>query len=216
MTVAGKEEWVKQLRTASRVVRFSPARLPPEKLEEILEAGCQTASPWNLQPWRFIVAQAESTRAQVLRSCPEPGPATDAPALVIGLGDPRAWKQAPLRLRELMQSGSLTPGNEATHLGRIQQQWSVGDTARVFAIAQTHAALQQILLTALACDICGWWIHEFDADGLARTLHIPDNLVVVGVLALGYCADRAALPTASLARTVFAEAYGLPWRKNGA
>jgi len=29
-------------------------------------------------------------------------------------------------------------------------------------------------------------------------------------------ADRAALPTASLARTVFAEAYGLPWRKNGA
>ena len=60
------------------------------------------------------------------------------------------------------------------------------------------------------------WIHEFDADGLARTLHIPDNLVVVGVLALGYCADRAALPTASLARTVFAEAYGLPWRKNGA
>ena len=54
-------------------------------------------------------------------------------------------------------------------------------------------------------------IHDFNAAQVARTLHVPDSLLVGGVLGLGYCANRAILPAPRVARTVFAEAFGLPW-----
>lgn len=206
-----KTHWLSQLRTGCSVLQFEPRPVPPETLEWILEAGCQTASPWNLQPWQFIVVRSESGRRRLLEHCLEPGPAATAPVLLVAAGNPQAWKRAPERLAELMEHGSLAPGNESSHLQRIQRQWSVGDAARVFAIAQTHAALQQICLAALACDVCTWWVAELDAAAVARALNIPGSLVVVAVVGLGYSHERTALPAPSLARTVFSEAFGLPW-----
>jgi nitroreductase len=211
ITEVGRQDWLAQLHVGCVVTRFKPDPIPAETLTSIVEAGCQTASPWNLQPWQFVVVTSADGRERLIQHCLDPGPVTAAPVLLVGLGDPQAWKQAPSRLNELMRCGSLAPGKQASHLERIQRQWSMGDAARVFAIAQTHAALQQICLAALAFDVCSGWVHEFDALGIARSFQVPENLVVVGVLGLGYCAEKAPLPARSLARTVFAEAYGLPW-----
>lgn len=210
-----RESWLAQLQLGDCVTHFEPRPIPAESLDQILETGSQTALPWNLQPWQFVVVTAPASRERLLRHCLDPGPAVTAPALIIALGDPRAWKQAPARLSEMVISSSLAPGSEAGHLNRIRQQWSAGDTARVFAIAQTHAAVQQIRLVALAWGVSSWWIGEFDAAAIARDFHIPDTLLLVTVLGLGYCAGRAVLPRPSLARTVFAEAYGLPWPRSG-
>lgn len=207
------ESWLAQLQAGSCVTHFESREIPPEILDIVLEAGCQTVLPWNLQPWQFVVVTSLAGRERLLRHCLEPGPAVTAPALLIALGDPRAWKRAPARLSEMVISSSLPPGSEADHLQRIRQQWGTGDTARLFAIAQTHAALQQIRLVAMAYDISSWWMGEFDAAAIARDFHIPETLLVVAVLGLGYCVRRAVLPRASLARAVFAEAYGLPWRR---
>jgi nitroreductase len=210
-TEVGRQDWLAQLQVGCFVTRFKPDPIPPETLQSILEAGSRTTSAWNLQPWQFIVVNSSVGRERLLFECFDPGPVTTAPVLLVGLGDPQAWKQGPSRLSELMRCGGLAPGKQASHLERIQRQWSMGDAARVFAIAQTHAALQQICLAARAFDVCSGWVHEFDALGIARSFQVPENLVVVGVLGLGYCAEKTPLPARSLARTVFAEAYGLPW-----
>ena len=210
-----REDWLAQLEAGTCVTHFERRSLAPEVLEHILEAGCQTALPWNLQPWQFVLVTEAAAREKLLRHCVDPGPAATAPALVIALGDPGAWKQAPARLTEMVISSSLEPGSEARHLSRIRQQWGAGDTARVFAIAQTHAALQQMRLVGLALGVSSCWIGEFDAAGIADDFHIPASVLVVTVLGLGTCAGRAVLPRASLARAVFAEAYGLPWRRAG-
>ena len=208
-----REDWLAQLEAGTCVTHFEPRPLAPEVLEHILEAGCQTALPWNLQPWQFVLATEAAAREKLLQHCVDPGPAATAPALLIALADPGAWKQAPARLSEMVIASSLAPGSEALHLSRIRQQWGAGDTARVFAIAQTHAALQQMRLVGLALGVASCWIGEFDAAGIAHDFHIPTSLLVVTVLGLGYCAGRAVLPRPSLARAVFAEAYGLPWRR---
>ena len=195
------------------VARFQSKDVPADLLQALLEAGCRTPSPWNLRPWQFIVVREEDKRRQVLLHCVEPGPAGTAPVVIVAVANPRVWKQAPDRLAELVQQGTLSAGTQAVHLGRIHRQWSVGDAGRVFAIAQTHAALQQISAAAAAAGqgLCTCWVHEFDAPSLARLLHLPETLVLVGVLAVGYCAEAAPVPGPSLARCVFAEAYGVPW-----
>lgn len=200
------------LNSGCGVARFQLREVPLDLLEAILEAGCQTPSPWNLRPWQFIVVRSEVKREQLLRHCVEPGPATTGPVLIVGVANPRAWKQAPDRLAELVRQGTLSAGKQALHLGRIHRQWSVGDAARVFAIAQTHAALQQISAAAAGHSLCTYWVHEFDSAALSCVLHLPETLVVVGIMALGYCAESVPVPGPSLARCVFAEAYGLPWQ----
>jgi len=201
--------------TGCGVARFEHRPVPPDLLEHILEAGCQTQSAWNLRPWQFIVVRSEVKRGQVLSHCVESGPAGTAPVLIVGIANPRAWKQAPERLAELTRHGRLAAGSHAAHLGRIHRQWSVGDAARVLAIAQTHGALQQICASAASHALCAYWVNEFDAAALARALYVPDSLVIVGVLALGFCDQPATLPSFSLSRTIFSEAYGLPWGPPG-
>lgn len=211
MTELDPEVLLQKLRTNGCVTQFKPEAIPEATLARILTAGCQTPSPWNLQPWQFVVVRSEEGRARILRHCTDPGPAATAPVLLLALGDPAAWKRAPERLAELVRGGSLRPGEEAAHLEQIRRTWSAAGADRMLAVARTHAALQQLCLAALAFDVGVHWVREFDVARLARVLHVPDNLLVVGMLGLGYCAERAVLPPPALPRMVFAEAYGLPW-----
>ena len=208
---APRDNWLDHLRERSYVHQFSPGPIPAPVLTEILEASGRTSSPRNLQPWKFIVVSEEAGRQDLLGHCHDPGPATGAPVLLVGLGDPSAWKRAPERLAELRRGGKLEPAEEARQLEQIRRQWGTGDTARVLAIAQTYAALQQIRLVALAFDVCSFWVDDFDAEAIGEALHVPADHVVVGVLGLGFCEKKMSLPNSSWRRAVFGEAYGLPW-----
>jgi nitroreductase len=197
------------------VTRFKPDPLPPDLLETVLKAACQTPSPWNLQTWQFVVVRSLSARKLVLEQCGGAGPAAKAPVLLIALGDPAAWKRAPERLAEMVRSGTLKEGEEAGHLERIRRLWSAPGAAQILAVARTHAALQQLSLAAGAFNLGTAWIVEYDDAKLMRAFHIPENLVIVAVVGLGYCEERRSLPAPVLGRMVFAEAYGLPWSGNG-
>ena len=210
-TSRSREDWLAYLQDGACVLRFLSNEIPSATLDKILETSGRTPSPWTLQPWKHIVVADPATRANLLNLCDDPGPATDAPVLLVGLGDPSAWKRAPEKLAELRRNDILGPEEEVRKLARIRQQWRTGDAARVLAIAQTYAALQQTRMVALAFEVCSWWVHDFDGGAIAKTLHIPGDHIVVGVLALGFCENKHALPNASWRRAVFGEAYGLPW-----
>lgn len=211
MLESGREALLTMLQVNGCAGKFKPEPIPEETLETILAVACQTPSPWNLQTSQFIVARTEASRALILRHCPAPGLGATAPALVVALGDPGAWKHAPERLAEMVRRGSLKKAEEAVQLERIRRLWSASGAARLLAVARTHAAVQQLCMAAMACDVGTCWVPEFDAAGLGRALHIPENLLVVGLIGMGYLAERAAMPPPSVARMVFYEAYGLPW-----
>ncbi len=205
------ESWLERLRQNSGVKAFSPQEIAPERLEQILELGCSAPSPWNIQPWQFVVVRTPAGRAELLRYCPQPGPAAAAPVLIVGLADPAAWKDAPARLSEMVTTGALDATQEAAHLRRVLQQWGRREAAQVFAIAQTYLALHHMTMLALAWDIDSIWLLEFDAHAIQEAFHIPSRLLLVAVLALGYSRERTTAPPVSAAEKIFAEAYGLPW-----
>jgi nitroreductase len=211
MTMIEAEALLEQWNGAGCATRFLAEPIPEAVLERILEAACRAPSPWNLQPWQFVVVRSPEGRELLLRHAAHPGPARGAPVLLLALGDPAAWKQAPERLAELVAEGQLDPRDEALELELIRRHWSAGGAAHTLAVARTHAALQQLGLAALAFGVGVCWVHDLDVARLARALHIPANLVVVAMLGLGYPADRVRLPALSLPRVVFSEAYGLPW-----
>jgi len=213
-TTMDAEALLEQWRDAGCATHFLPEPLPEAVLERILEAACRAPSPWNLQPWQFVAVRSKEGRDRLLRHAAHPGPARDAPVLLLALGDPAAWKQAPERLGELVAEGKLDPREEARELDLIRRHWSADGAAYTLAVARTHAALQQLGLAALAFGVGACWVHDLDIARLTRALHIPDSLVVVALLGLGYPADRVRLPVLSLSRVVFSEAFGLPWHES--
>jgi nitroreductase len=178
MVESGGEALLALLQVNGCASKFKPDAIAVDTLETILTVACHTPSPWNLQTSQFIVARTEASRSLILRHCPDPGLAATAPALVVALGDPGAWKRAPERLGEMVRLGGLKKADEAVQLERIRRLWSSSGAARLLAVARTHAAVQQLCMAALTFDVGTCWVPEFDAAALGRALNIPENLLV--------------------------------------
>lgn len=61
---------------------FDPRPLPPDVLDEILDAGRLTGSARNRQPWRFFVAEEPADRAELARCVYVPRTVSGAAAAV--------------------------------------------------------------------------------------------------------------------------------------
>ncbi|MGH8459048.1 MAG: nitroreductase family protein, partial [Nevskiales bacterium] len=61
-TTVDAEALLEQWRGAGCATRFLPEPVPPAVLERILEAACRAPSPWNLQPWQFVVVRSPEGR----------------------------------------------------------------------------------------------------------------------------------------------------------
>lgn len=61
---------------------FDPRPLPPDLLDEILDAGRLTGSARNRQPWRFFVAEDPAHRAELARCVYAPHTVSSAAAAV--------------------------------------------------------------------------------------------------------------------------------------
>jgi nitroreductase len=57
---------VTQAAESRRSIRkFEPTPIPREHMQEILRVTGLAPSPWNLQPWRFVVVEDAATKARV-------------------------------------------------------------------------------------------------------------------------------------------------------
>ncbi|MFN6992141.1 MAG: nitroreductase family protein, partial [Fervidobacterium sp.] len=86
----------------------------------------------------------------------------------------------------------------------------------LYAIQDTGAAIQNMLLTVHALGLGGSWVHAFEEEAVKRLLKIPDNIRPVGIITIGF-----PLPYEKYYKTVvipfenisWSEQYGkeLPW-----
>ena len=63
---------------------FDGSPMPPEDLRQILEAGLQAPSGYNMQPWRFIVVQHPEQRRRLRASSYNQAKVEEASAVIRG------------------------------------------------------------------------------------------------------------------------------------
>jgi len=68
--------------------RFEPRALPPELVEELLQAAMAAPSANNRQPWQFLVITATDLREEVSRRHPHAAFAREAGAVFVIFGKP--------------------------------------------------------------------------------------------------------------------------------
>jgi 5,6-dimethylbenzimidazole synthase len=166
---------------------YLPEPLSEETLMHILGAAHRAPSVGLMQPWRFIVIRDRVVRAAVhanfLRSNEAAGQSYE--------GERREQYSA-LKLEGILEAPQnicviCDPKSAQGHrLGR--------HTMRETAVYSAVCAVQNLWLAARAEGVGVGWVSILDPGVLQRTLHIPDGIVPVAYLCIGYVDQFATEP----------------------
>ncbi|MGO9971381.1 MAG: nicotinate-nucleotide--dimethylbenzimidazole phosphoribosyltransferase [Solirubrobacteraceae bacterium] len=188
--------------------RFRPEPLPDELLARLLRAAHQAPSVGLMQPWRFIVIRDERTKAAMQ------GHVSRERLVQSDFMDERARQYLDLKLEGIREAPvsivvccDRMPGHEV--LGRH----TIHDTD----LYSTCLAIENLWLAACAEGAAIGWVSFYEEDALRGLLAIPEHVVPVAWLCVGYPDERPVRPGLEaagwgrrhpLAQHVFAERWG--------
>ena len=158
---------------------FLPDPLPDDLLLRLLGAAHNAPSVGLMQPWRFIVVRSLGTRKAVRELF-----AQAQQIAAESYAGERAELYRGLKLEGILEAPqnlciACDPGSEQGH--RLGRQ-SMPETAIYSAVC----AVQNLWLAARAEGIGVGWVSILDPEALKQLLGIPQPLVLVAYLCLGY------------------------------
>jgi nitroreductase len=143
--------------------RFRPEPVPGELLTRLVEAARLAPSAANIQPLAYIVVDDPAKKAEVF-------PCLKWAAYIAPAGDPKAGEEPAAYIVTLVD----------TKLREKMFEYDVG------------AAMENMILAALAEGVGSCWLLSVDRDKLRVGLGVPDPYRIDSVLALGYPAEEPA------------------------
>ena len=152
---------------ARRSVRHFNTNLAVDEhdVRALLLAAVEAPTAGNIQPWRFTVVRTLEAREQLAAALRQRW-ATAAPVIIVVSVDHR-----PCAARY---------GSRGEHL---------------YAIQDTAAAAQNILLAAVDRGLASCWVGAFDEKAVRSALGIPEPITPVAILPVGHSAESAAKPS---------------------
>jgi nitroreductase len=143
--------------------RFKPEPVARELLERLVDAGRLAPSAANMQPLEFIVVDEAKLKTDVF-------PCLKWAAYIAPAGDPQPGEEPAAYI--------VTLAN--TKVREKMFEYDIG------------AAMENMILAALAEGVGSCWLLSIDRDRLRALLGIPEHYRVDSVLALGYPAEDPA------------------------
>ena len=164
-------EVIDAIKTRRSIRHYKPDAIPEEKLNAVLEAARWAPSWANTQCWRIAVVRNSDKRAMLAETVPDWNPShlaiSEAPVIIVFCA-------------ELGKSG-FHKGKASTDKG----DWYMFDTA---------LAAHSLTLAAHSLGLGTVHIGVFDAKEAASILGLPENIVVVELIPLGYPAEEPKAP----------------------
>ncbi len=154
-------EFRKVIRRRGMVRRFQPRPVEDEKLIRILDGAQRGPSAGFTQPVELIVVRSPTTRRTLVEAAWGQEWAGSAPVTVVVCADTR----------------------------RSGKRYGERGIKRYSLIDATFAAML-ILLQVVDEGLGACFVGAFDDDAVQRTLGIPSHVVPVGLIPIGYPAER--------------------------
>jgi 5,6-dimethylbenzimidazole synthase len=158
---------------------FRPDPIPDEVLKRILTAAHHAGSVGFMQPWSFILVRSAAIRRQITQvfQC------ENAAASTHYSGDKRELYES-LKLAGILDS----PLNLAVTCDRARQGPHVlgRNTIIDTDVYSTCCAIQNLWLAARAEGVGVGWVSILDVAQVQSILGIPDDVLLVAYLCVGY------------------------------
>lgn len=161
---------------------FDPKhRFTPEEEEFILDLAKESPSSFNAQHWRLVRVSDVEIRKAIRAAAFDQSQVTDASLLYVVCADTKAWQKegaryyrnAPKEVRDI-----LVPFSQTFHEYNEQLQ-------RDEALRSGSFIAHTIMLTVKAMGYDSCPMIGFDAKEVSKIIKLPDNHVIVMMLALG-------------------------------
>jgi nitroreductase len=144
---------------------FSPEPVSDENLRKLLEAARWAPSAGNLQPWEIIIITSDEDRNKLVDS---------------------------LKMKDFMRSAPLILVFCAD-LDRSSARYAERGSS-LYAIQDTAAAIQNVLLTATGLGLGSGWVGHFDDDATASLFKLPPNVRPMALIMIGKSAENPEPP----------------------
>ena len=169
------------------VRRYRPDPVPEEVLTRVLRAGHNAPSVGHSQPWRFLVVRDPALRETAAWMADQERLAQAAQL------EPEAARQLlDLQLEGLREAplGVVVCCDRRTPAAGVLGRATFPD-ADLWSCA---CAIQNLWLAARAEGLGLGWVTLFDPQELGRLLHLPEGVVTLGWLCLGWPDERPPAP----------------------
>ena len=210
----------KSLAQAIRERRSTPSftgePIPASDLRQILDAGLQAPSGYNLQPWRFVVVQSPEGKRRLRGASYNQAKVEEASAVIVACGDRDGWRRD---LDEMLRLGRAAGMPESyaeqaaqsvpAYVSSFTEEQMTGWLTRQVMLAYTSMMLMAEVLGYDTAPLEG-----FEQQKVCEMLRLPLSYRVVALLAVGHLhgADKFDGGRFDLTHTVFGEEYGKPLR----
>ncbi len=167
------------IKSRRSIRKFKKQPVEDEKILLILEAARWAPSSGNLQNWKFIVVRdPEKLKKLAEYSFNQPWVA-EAPVVIVVLSDTKIVK------------------------------YFYGERGKkLYAIQNTAAAIQNMLLMAHALGLGSVWIGAFDEKKVKELLEIPEDYDVHALVCIGYPDENPKSERKELSELVYWEKFG--------
>lgn len=167
--------------------RYRPDAVPEDLITAVLEAGHRAPSVGHSQPWRFVVVSDPATRDRAAAMADRAR--VDQAA---HLASERAARMLDLKLEGLREApvGIVVACDRRTPATGVLGRATFPD-ADLWSCA---TAIENMWLTARAHGLGMGWVTLFDPDELADLLGLPEGVVTLGWLCLGWPDERPPSP----------------------
>ncbi len=136
---------------------FEDKDVSDEVIKRLIAAACQAPSAGNLQTWRFYVVRERESKEELARAALNQRFVSQAPVVVVVCAD-----------LALAAAGYGERGVE------------------LYAIQDTAAAVENLLLAAYGEGLGTCWVGSFDEEEVREILRIPSSWRPVAIIPIGY------------------------------
>lgn len=183
---------LKQVLRERRAVNFFDPDRPvgDEQLRAVVEAAALAPSGYNLQPWSLIVVRSREARERLRAVAGNQPKITDAPVVLIVLGDRDGWKPGNATMekvfRNMVDLGYLGPGQREGFEKGTRSLYEGGEKSLAFAVKNAAFFGMALMLAAKDAGLETHPMDGFDHEGVRKAFGIPDNFFVPMLIAVGH------------------------------
>jgi nitroreductase len=193
---------------------FAPDPVPAAVIESALRIAAEAPSGYNFQPWRFILVRDAAQRARLREAAFDQPKITEAPLVVVACAERDGWQR---HADEIFLTRAQRSGQAAAHLdAQKKSALSFVDTLprEVWLNRQVMIGFTYLMLAfeSLGCDTAP--MEGFSAPAVRQVVGLPDDAVVVALLAVGRASGTEPPHPGRLSfQTIaYAENFGRPFQ----
>lgn len=178
------------IRRRTSVEQFDTQRdLTEKQIHELVQDATLAPSSFNIQHWRFVAVRSPEDRRRLCEAAYGQLQVEQAPVTFIVLGDLDGVDKLPEIMELAVDRGALPEGRAAAWVRMAREIYVDEQLVRDEAIRSATLAAMLLMLAAEARGMGSGALSGFDPQRVRREFDIPERLLPVLLLAVGYPAQ---------------------------